>query len=1139
MTLFPVKNEHRKVRTMTRQRTTTHPFMLGLVLLLLTIASSTVVADEIDIPDDTVAKIDAAIPEDPSVKPEQPRHVLIYSQCSGFRHGCIPYANYALKRLGERTGAYDAVIGEDSSVFRPESLKRFDAIIFNNATGTLFTDSALRKSLMEFVRSGKGVVGIHAATDCFYDWEEFGEMMGGYFDGHPWHETVTIKLDDPDHPLLAAFGGEPFVVKDEIYQFRPPYSRDSLRVLMSLDTSKVDMSKPGINRRDHDFAVSWVSSWGKGRVFYCSLGHRNEIFWNPTVLRHYLDGIQFALGDLEADTTPSAELAHHDDDAMSLNEALDAASSYEFGASRLPLSVIEEHVRDATENDVKRIRLVRELLALLQADRTTDDCKSFICRQLALIGGPESTDALGELLHDEKLSHMARYALERIPDAKAAQTLSDAAWTLESERLLGVINSVARRDPQQLGPLPAISKHDESPVAMALLEWIARTNPVLANHRIGPAIHHAAERGEHDHVTELLRLHLICADSLLRDGLDDEAVEIYRGILFGDAPGHLQLAALRGLVRAQPSDTAPIIAGLLEDDDPVLRGAAARLITESSGEGIARTYANLMPDLSLSARVAMIEALGERVEDPDALTAVMIGLLDSTDREVGDAAIRAMGNVGDGSCVVTLAELAGSGSEDAQHSLATTRADDVDDALAAALENPLAEVRTACAIALGARRASEHASQLVRTAGNDIDPGVRTAALESLSAIAPPETLPRLVNLLVIAQSDAERDRAIEAVTATALRSDDAERRARIVAGAMREADGPTRAALLTVLGELGGTTALRTVREAIRRESGEVGRAALDALAAWPDGDAAQPLYEIARKATDPTQRTMAFEGYVRVVSLPDERRAADTAAMLGRAHELARSDDEHRVVLAALADVPDPAALELAVSHLDDPNLAGSAATSAISIARAIGETHRSLALEAIDRVVSSESVPNQVREAAGAAVNHIERNDDFITAWRFAGPYMKEKIGGGSLIGIAFAPESPESASAIEWTEMPAAAYSEPGIFDLMKVAGGGDRCAYLRTEIVSDREQRARLEIGSDDGVKVWLNGMVVHENNVMRGLTVGQDVVNVTLRKGVNTLMMKITQGGGDWKACCRIRAVDGFALDGVTIRAPD
>ena len=135
-------------------------------------------------------------------------------------------------------------------------------------------------------------------------------MMGGYFWGHPWRsrDTVTIKIDEPGHPLSAAFEGKGFEIKEEIYQFKDPYSRERLRVLLTIDLDKTPKKK-GMKRKDNDYAVTWIRNYGKGRVFYCSFGHNNHIFWHPAILRHYLDGIQFALGDLEADATPSGAAA--------------------------------------------------------------------------------------------------------------------------------------------------------------------------------------------------------------------------------------------------------------------------------------------------------------------------------------------------------------------------------------------------------------------------------------------------------------------------------------------------------------------------------------------------------------------------------------------------------------------------------------------------------------------------------------------------------------------------------------------------------------------------------------------------------------------------------------------------------------
>ena len=159
----------------------------------------------------------------------------------------------------------------------------------------------LKKSLMDFVKGGKGFVGIHAATDTLYNWSEYGDMIGGYFDGHPWGagQEVSIKVEpgQEKHPLVAMFEGKNQDFKEEIYQFKAPYDSKNYHMLLRLDTDKTNMKIGGIKRTDKDFGVAWARSWEKGRVFYCSLGHNDHIYWNPTVLRHYLAGIQWAIGD--------------------------------------------------------------------------------------------------------------------------------------------------------------------------------------------------------------------------------------------------------------------------------------------------------------------------------------------------------------------------------------------------------------------------------------------------------------------------------------------------------------------------------------------------------------------------------------------------------------------------------------------------------------------------------------------------------------------------------------------------------------------------------------------------------------------------------------------------------------------------
>ncbi len=270
-------------------------------------------------------KITAALPEKPFAKPQKPRKILVFSKTNGFRHSSIATGKIAITELGKKTGAYEVVISDDLENFEIVELVKFDAICFLNTTLNVFAphkdqlasmseedkktanerEARLKENFMKFIKSGRGFVGIHAATDTFHEWEEYGKMINGYFDGHPWtsNTMVSIKVEPgkETHPLVAMLKGKNLDFKEEIYQLRQPYDSKSVEMLLRLDTEKTDMTVNGINRKDGDFGVAWARNWEKGRVFYCSIGHNDEMFWNPDVLSHYLAGIQWALGDYKVD----------------------------------------------------------------------------------------------------------------------------------------------------------------------------------------------------------------------------------------------------------------------------------------------------------------------------------------------------------------------------------------------------------------------------------------------------------------------------------------------------------------------------------------------------------------------------------------------------------------------------------------------------------------------------------------------------------------------------------------------------------------------------------------------------------------------------------------------------------------------
>jgi type 1 glutamine amidotransferase len=261
-------------------------------------------------PGSVAEKLQNAAPAEASVKPAKPRKMLVFWLCKGYYHECIPIANQAFEIMGKKTGAFKVVVSNDMNMFDAKKLAEFDAVMFNNTTHLDFNEPNQRQALMDFVKGGKGIIGIHAATDNFYNWPEAAEMMGGQFVAHPWtsNGTWAIKNAEPNHPLNAAFGGKGFKIKDEIYRQKKLSDVKNRRILLTLDLDDpATRNAKGAEETDRDMPVSWIRNYGKGRVFYCGLGHNNEVFVNPAVLRHYLDGIQFALGDLKVDASPVKE----------------------------------------------------------------------------------------------------------------------------------------------------------------------------------------------------------------------------------------------------------------------------------------------------------------------------------------------------------------------------------------------------------------------------------------------------------------------------------------------------------------------------------------------------------------------------------------------------------------------------------------------------------------------------------------------------------------------------------------------------------------------------------------------------------------------------------------------------------------
>lgn len=272
------------------------------------------------IPADVKEKILAALPKKPLVEPLKPRKLLVIdvAPAGAYYHDTAAHANFAIQKMAETTGAFQAIFSNDLNNLKYPKILDYDAVFMNSGDGEVFSDPQVMSGLIRFVREGGGLAGLHGASYASQDVPEFGDLIGAQ--SGPHHvETATLKIDDPDSPLTrqfanspltASMGGKGFVYTDEFYHFLPtgPYSREKLHVLISIDADKSDLSNWHV-RPDKDYGLVWIKKYGEGRVFNCAIGHTPTLFETPALSEMIFNAIQFVLGDLPADTTPSAMLA--------------------------------------------------------------------------------------------------------------------------------------------------------------------------------------------------------------------------------------------------------------------------------------------------------------------------------------------------------------------------------------------------------------------------------------------------------------------------------------------------------------------------------------------------------------------------------------------------------------------------------------------------------------------------------------------------------------------------------------------------------------------------------------------------------------------------------------------------------------
>jgi HEAT repeat protein len=819
-------------------------------------------------------------------------------------------------------------------------------------------------------------------------------------------------------------------------------------------------------------------------------------------------------------------------DGQSLTARLKA---YHYGADASALDATYAEVAAARADPTHRAALARQLAAVLSGDASFE-AKQFACRQLAFVATEEQIPALSGLLSDDVLAHYALMALTRIPGSAVDAALRNALPHSHGRPEMEIMYALADRGDMQAVPellsrlaSPDPATADAAASALAKLATPAAIQGLRHSYTgasgarrlsFGYALLDGADR---------LRLHGDIATAATVDTL-----------LEGDAANPaLSAAALRGLARARSAEALPRIVKALGEDGTPRQAIAAGLARELPGAHTTQVLSGALPQLTVRGKLLLLSALSDRGDH--AAAAAVKAQCGAADASVRVAALHALGAVGDATCVSPLLEAASKGPAEerdaARDSLTLLRGAAVDTQLLAALDTATPPLRAEIVTQLGQRHTAGALPRLLREARGQ-SPIVRTAALRVLRDMGQPDMLPALVDLL-LATPPADRDAAIDTVSEIARRGASEQQRTGVLTARLAAVSQPAdKIALLTLLGQVGGSSALTALRSALDAPNDEVRATALSLLGDWPTDEPLEDLHRAVSAAKDDRQRTLALRGYLRMIGANEARPTSQTLALYREVAPLATRADERRLLLAGLAKTRSLEALEFANGFVQDTNVRAEAEAAVVTIgASTLGawpdKTRAALA------PIAQNGVNDEARKQAGAVLARLDRMGDFIPAWEVSPAYQQDGVDYTRLFDLAFAPEEAGHEKQVPWQPMPIGTDPDhPWLLDLLALWGGEQRVAYLRTAIWSDTARDMVLELGSDDGVKAWWNGQVVLAHNVARAVAPAEEKVTVALKPGWNTLQLKVTQNNQGWGACARFTAPNGAPATGIRYAIP-
>jgi len=622
--------------------------------------------------------------------------------------------------------------------------------------------------------------------------------------------------------------------------------------------------------------------------------------------------------------------------------------------------------------EIERATLSKVLTDRLASEQSVP-VKVMLLRHIPRIGRVEAVPAVSALLNDPdaRVRECARRALAGNPTVAAANALRaafDRAGDEDPKWKAALLNAIAYRqdaaDADRFATAVAGNADDLRMPAMNALARVGGESAVATLRAARDTGSDAAKAAANDAC-------LLLADRLASAGQKDAAASIYREYL--SSPSQCRYAAIVGIGAVGNDRDVIALLDLFAGNDAQAKGAALRALAHRPSPALTEQIFNRLAKSDTTTRPWLLRALPDE-RDPRAVKAFEDALTDS-DETVRLTAIAATARVGGPSAVPALLKsAAGKGEEQAAARIALEAlpGQSIDDALLQRLLTGPVPERAEVIRAFAGRSTRAAVAPLYDTAAAaaaDTDPALRAEAFKTLAAIAPYDTLPRAIALLVKAADDADREQATKTVVAVARKNDDAQARVAPLLAELDRADGAVKASLLSALGQLGGERSLAAIRAAVQSADEKTHEAGVRALTGWPDVTPLADLLTLAKDEKSNTLSVLSLRGYVRLVGLPSKRTGPETVKLYEDAFPAAKRPDEKKMILGGLGEIKDAKALEAVVPYLSDEALTSEACAAAIKIAKETWQSNKDLAKSAMTKVL--EVTKNDAQKKAAKEI------------------------------------------------------------------------------------------------------------------------------------------------------------------------